>query len=204
MLKPRFVMKEIKRSKSGLAHNGIEGVVFSGQHPTQITLQLEKGKRHKFMSLKIKNKSKLLQMWFKGSRVHSKVVIKLTVSSKWFRLQSYEGYMSKGVVESSFLVKESHWGQVDGRVGLHEGPKRPLCEALKVKPRLCYKSSVLEVARAIEYLQLELHTGSRTSWKERYILHRPKLERQSYPSLWHWTWSYSYSNRVCLTMFSLT
>lgn len=38
MLNPRFVMEEMKRSKSGLTHNGIEGVVFSGQDPTQIDL----------------------------------------------------------------------------------------------------------------------------------------------------------------------
>lgn len=155
------------------------------------------------MSLKIKNKSKLLQMWFKGPEFTPSWLSNLTVSSKWFRLQSHEGYMSEEVVESSFRVTKSHWGQVDGRVSLHGDPKRPSCEVLKVKPRSCCKFSVLEVARAVEYLQLELHTGSRTNWKESYILHRTKLERQSYPSLWHWTWSYGYSNRVCLAMFSL-
>lgn len=49
-------------------------------------------------------------------------------SSFWF--WNHEGYIRKGVVESSSVIKESCWGQCVATETLHGGPERPLCEAL--------------------------------------------------------------------------
>lgn len=65
MLKPRFVLKERMKSERGLTQNGREDMVRSGYDPSQLTM------------LKSNNESKPLQMRFKGSRVHPKLLVKL-------------------------------------------------------------------------------------------------------------------------------
>lgn len=86
----------------------------SGWYTTQVHVQLveRKGLRN-FLSLISNNKSKSLQIWFKGATVHPKLTVKLGVVCSWDFI--HDGHMNTGVLESSFWIAESCWGWVYSR-----------------------------------------------------------------------------------------
>lgn len=62
---------------------------------------------------------------------------------------------------------------------LHGSPERPLREAVKAKPGLCWRSQDVGGARAMNVRQGELHAGSGGSPRERSVLLSARLEGRS-------------------------
>lgn len=110
MLESRFVLKEIRRPIQGLICIGIKEGVPLVQDAIQIMLYLIKEKcLRNFLFLKSKNKLKLLQKVTQRVRgVHSNLEFKLSSAVHMVLDLEYGGCMSKVVLDSPFMVKESH------------------------------------------------------------------------------------------------
>lgn len=94
-----------------------------------------KGLRN-FLLLKPNSKEKLLWMWIEAAATLGSAIT-------WLWCSNPKGCMDKGAVESSSVVKGSHWSQaMCGGQSQHEGPESHYLKP-KVKPGLHWRSQDL-------------------------------------------------------------
>lgn len=138
MLQPRLM--------PGLICIVIKGMAPSGRDTTQISSQTVKRKRTKnFLCLpKVKIKqSKLLPMWFKGTRVRPKFVVKLS-SAIIHKAPASES-------RSIHAYRLPLWLRRVTEGSLYGGPEMSLCQAVEAKPELRGRPRDDGASRAVGY-----------------------------------------------------
>ena len=96
----RFVLEEKRRPRKGLTCSGIRAGCPRGEKPRQLNFQFMRANNlRNFLLLKRKGSEKCDS---RGPGSTPSQRSNLTCSSMWFWLQSHEGYISKGIMESSF------------------------------------------------------------------------------------------------------
>lgn len=109
----------------------------------------------------------------------------LTGLSKWRWLKSHEGYVNKGLAESSFMISKSCWSQVCDRWVAACMPWEAVAWSFGVKPGLLWRSQNVDDARATGDLPGGA-AGWNTRWKEKYLT-GSKAKRAELSSLTSYT-----------------